>query len=326
MSRPLRHEFPGAVWYVTGRGNERRDVFRDDADRELFLSILGQTAALFRWRIHAWVLMRNHYHLLVETPEPTLSRGMRQLGGLYTQAFNRRHRRAGHLFRGRFKSILVGKESHLLELARYLVLNPVRAGAATSARAWRWSSYRTTAGLTAAPPWLDTEWTLRQFGASRRRARERYRSFVAEGKRAGFEPWSTIRHQIYLGPDEFVAEALARGGGRPAGKGMARWHRHRATPDPVGAAGMLAAAMGTTLEELNSRTRTFIRERRLLAWAFRRHGLLTLERIGGALGVGVGQASVLARAGEVEAARSASLTRRLEAALRRGQIEQKSES
>lgn len=320
MSRPLRLEYPGAVWHVTARGNDRRDVFRDDADREQFLSILGRTVGLFRWKLHAWVLMGNHYHVLVETPEPTLSRGMRQLGGLYTQAFNRRHRRAGHLFQGRFKSVLVGKESHLLELARYVVLNPVRAGVATSARAWRWSSYRATAGLTAAPPWLETDWTLRQFGTSRRTAQERYRAFVAEGKRAAFDPWAEVRQQIYLGTDEFLDEALERAGGRPKGKGIPRRHLQFAVLDPAKAAGRLAAALGTTLEELNARTRTFVRERRLLSWALRRHGLLTLERIGGVLGVGAAQASVLARAGEVEAGKNASQTRRLEAALKPGEL------
>jgi putative transposase len=315
MSRPLRLEYPGAVWHVTSRGNERRVVFRDDADRELFLSILGRTVELFRWKLHAWVLMGNHYHLLVETPEPTLSRGMRQLGGLYTQAFNRRHRRAGHLFQGRFKAILVGKESHLLELCRYLVLNPVRAGLATSARAWRWSSYRATAGLSAAPSWLETDWTLKQFAVSRRTARERYRRFVADGKKAGFEPWTSVRNQVFLGTDEFLDEALEMAKRRPQGKGIPRRQRQAAVTDPVRTAAKLAGALGTTLEELNARTRTFIRERRLVAWALRRHGLLTLERIGNALDVGVGQASALAKAGEAAAGKNTALARRLETAL-----------
>jgi putative transposase len=315
MSRPLRPEYPGAVWHVTSRGNDRREVFRDDADRERFLSILGRAVELFRWKLHAYVLMTNHYHLLVETPEPTLSRGMRELNGLYTQAFNRRHRRAGHLFQGRFKAILVEKESHLLELCRYVVLNPVRAGAATSARAWRWSSYRATAGLAPAPEWLETDWTLEQFGTSRRKAAERYRDFVAGGKKAGYEPWDDVKKQIYLGGDDFLREALGKATGRPKGKGIPRRQRETATPDPEKAARKLATALGSTLEELNVKTRTFIRERRLLAWALRRRGLLTLDRIGKALDVGVGQASVLARAGEDEAATNASRARRLEAAL-----------
>jgi REP element-mobilizing transposase RayT len=315
MSRPLRLEYPGAVWHVTSRGNDRREVFRDDADRERFLSILERTVGLFRWKLHAYVLMTNHYHLLLETPEPTLSRGMRELNGLYTQAFNRRHRRAGHLFQGRFKAILVEKESHLLELCRYVVLNPVRAGAVTSARAWRWSSYRATAGLMPAPEWLETDWALRQFGATRRKAGERYRAFVAGGKKAAYKPWENVKEQIYLGGDDFLEEARGRATGRPKGKGIPRRQQEPVALDPEKAARKLAAALGTTLEELNARTRTFIRERRLLAWALRRHGLLTLERIGGALEVGIGQASVLARAGEDEAGKNASRVRRLEAAL-----------
>jgi REP element-mobilizing transposase RayT len=117
---------------VTSRGNERREIFRDDEDRERFLTIVGRVVRTFRWRVHAYVLMGNHYHLLVETPEPTLSRGMRHLNGVYTQGFNRRHGRVGHLLQGRFKAILVEKESHLLELARYVVLNPVRTDRASA--------------------------------------------------------------------------------------------------------------------------------------------------------------------------------------------------
>ncbi len=316
MSRPLRLEYPGAVWHVTSRGNDRREVFRDDADRERFLSILGRTVELFRWKLHAYVLMRDQYHLVLETPEPTLSRGMRQLNGMYTQAFNRAHRRVGHVFRGRFNAILIEKRAHLLELCRYIVLNTARAGLVRSVKDWPWSSYRATAGLVPAPAWLETGWTLGQFGAARRKAAERYRAFVAEGKKAGYEPWENVREQIYLGGDEFLEEARGRATGKPKGKGIPRRQQEPVALDPEKAARKLATALGTTLEELNARTRTFIRERRLLAWALRRHGLLTLERIGKALEVGIGQASVLARAGEDEAGKSASRVRRLEAALR----------
>ena len=148
MSRPLRLEYPGAIWHVTSRGNERKAIFADDDDREKFLEILGQAVVWADWRLHAYVLMGNHYHLLVETPEPTLSRGMRQLNGVYTQHYNRRHKRSGHLFQGRFKGILTEKESHLSELIRYVVLNPVRAKLCANAKDWRWSSYRATAGMT----------------------------------------------------------------------------------------------------------------------------------------------------------------------------------
>ena len=146
MARPLRIEFEGALYHVTSRGDERRDIFLDDADREAFLQILGDVVRRFAWRCHAYCLMGNHYHLLIETPNANLSRGMRHLNGVYTKRFNRTHERVGHVMQGRYKSILVDKDEYLLELARYVVLNPVRAGVVRSARDWKWSSYRATAG------------------------------------------------------------------------------------------------------------------------------------------------------------------------------------
>ena len=134
MARPLRLEYEGAVYHVTSRGNARQDIYLVDPDRELFLSVLGNTVERFSWLCHAYCQMSNHYHLLIETPEANLSRGMRHLNGVYTQAFNRRHMRSGHILQGRFKAIVVEKESHLLELARYVVLNPVRARMVRSAK------------------------------------------------------------------------------------------------------------------------------------------------------------------------------------------------
>jgi REP element-mobilizing transposase RayT len=128
MARPLRLQFPGAVYHLTSRGNARQKVFLTDADRELFLNTLTRVVRRYDWVCHAYCLMANHYHLLVETPKANLSIGMRQLNGIYTQSFNRRHNRTGHLFQGRFKAILVERKSHLLELCRYIVLNPARNG------------------------------------------------------------------------------------------------------------------------------------------------------------------------------------------------------
>ena len=127
MVRPLRIEFPGAVYHITARGNARAKIFKDDADRDAFLSVLEQVLTQFDWLLHAYCLMDNHYHLMIETTEANLSAGMRQLNGVYTQRFNRRHRRVGHVFQGRFKAIVVDRDSYLLELCRYVVLNPVRA-------------------------------------------------------------------------------------------------------------------------------------------------------------------------------------------------------
>ena len=134
MARPLRIEFAGAVYHVTSRGNHRAMIYEDDGDRVLFLEVLESVVERFNWLCHAYCLMGNHYHLLIETPEGNLSAGMRHLNQVYTQRYNRAHGVVGHLFQGRFKSVLIEKEAHLLEVCRYVVLNPVRAGMVAQAR------------------------------------------------------------------------------------------------------------------------------------------------------------------------------------------------
>ncbi len=203
MVRPLRVEFPGAVYHLTARGDRKERIFLDDDDRRVFLGRLGKEVNQQRWRCHAYCLMGNHYHLLVETPEPNLVKGMRRLNGVYTQAFNRRHGLVGHVFQGRYKSILVEKESHLLELCRYIVLNPIRAGTARSPEDWVWSSYRATAGIETAPEWLETEWILSRFGSEESSPREAYRRFVDRG-RGTRSPWNSLRGQIFLGGEAFL--------------------------------------------------------------------------------------------------------------------------
>jgi REP element-mobilizing transposase RayT len=204
MARPLRLEYEGAIWHVTSRGNSRQAIVADDRDRARFIETLARTVQVARWQLHAWVLMTNHYHLLLETPEANLARGMRQLNGTYAQAFNRRHERVGHLFQGRYKGILVERESHLLELVRYVVLNPVRAGMVRTPAEHRWSSYRETAGLRDAPDWLEVDWTLAQFGKRRGAAHDRFRDFVSEGQNVNYCPWDDLRAQVVLGSDRFV--------------------------------------------------------------------------------------------------------------------------
>jgi putative transposase len=203
MARPLRLEFPGALYHVTSRGNARADIFVDDKDRKTFLGVLGDVVERCRWICHAYCLMDNHYHLVIETPEGNLSLGMRQLNGVYTQRFNRRHGRGGHLLQGRFKAIVVERESYLLELCRYVVLNPVRAGMVKDIRRYPWSSYSSTAGAVVAPSWLSWEWLLSQFGSQRGVARRRYEAFVAEG-RGHPSPWPHLKGQVLLGSEAFV--------------------------------------------------------------------------------------------------------------------------
>jgi REP element-mobilizing transposase RayT len=207
MARPLRLAFAGGIYHVTARGNERKAIVRDDTDRARFVDTLATMVDRYRVRCHAWVLMDNHYHLLLETPTPNLSSALRHLNGVYTQRFNRRHRRVGHLFQGRFKAILVEKEAYLLELCRYVVLNPVRAGLVKEPSRYPWSSYRATAGLAAAPGWLMVDWVIEQFGQRKGAAQVKYRQFVTEGIRQPPAPWEQVVGQIYLGDETFVRRA-----------------------------------------------------------------------------------------------------------------------
>ena len=203
MARPLRIEFPGALYHVTARGNAQQDIFLDDEDRRRFLRVLEQVVSRFQLLVHAYCLMGNHYHVVLETQEANLSRAVRQLNGVYTQAFNRRHDQVGHVLQGRYKAILVDRDSYLLELCRYVVLNPVRAKMTRKPDTYHWSSYRATAGMTTVPPFLTTDWLLSQFGKQRAVAQRRYRAFVAEGIGQA-SPWNHLRGQVLLGSEAFV--------------------------------------------------------------------------------------------------------------------------
>ncbi|MFH7321513.1 transposase [Desulfurivibrio sp. D14AmB] len=232
MARPLRLEYPGAVYHVTARGNARQAIFADDADREKFLAILGATVGRYHWLCHAYCLMGNHYHLLLETPEPNLSLGMRMLNGVYTQAYNRNHGVTGHVFQGRYKAVLIEKEAHLLELCRYIVLNPVAAGMVTGPEHWPWSSYRGTISEGKAPDFLTTNWILAQFAGTKAKAREAYRSFVGEGKQIQ-RPWAKLTGQIFLGSATFVEQAGKMLGDAQLADEIPRLQRYAGRPSLV---------------------------------------------------------------------------------------------
>jgi len=213
MARPLRIEYAGAVYHVTSRGNRRSGIFMDEEDRKAFLLILEETLRRFNVSCHAYCQMGNHYHLVLETAEANLSRAMRYLNGVYTQIFNRKHRKCGHLYQGRYTAILIQKSSHLLEVSRYVVLNPVRAGLEAAPGDWKWSSYRATVGLTEKPEWLTVAWLLEQFGEDITAARSRYMEFVADG--SGSKLWRDLVHGIALGGETFAGRCrlLAHGEG-----------------------------------------------------------------------------------------------------------------
>jgi REP element-mobilizing transposase RayT len=196
---------------VISRGNERKAIVRDDLDREEWVATLEHVCGRFAWRCLAWCLMDNHFHLVLETPKANLARGMRQLNGRYAQRFNRRRRRVGHLFQGRYKALLVERGAHLLEACRYTVLNPERTRRPRRYDTWPWSSYRATAGLELPPRWLDVEQLLGQFASERALAQRRYCAFIRAGlDNAAATP--PIESEIYLAERAYIR----RRGGKPS--------------------------------------------------------------------------------------------------------------
>lgn len=210
MSRPLRIEFPGALYHVTSRGDRREDIFVDDTDRARLLAVVAQGLARFDAQLFSYCLMSNHYHFVLHTRQGRLSALMRHINGVYTQAFNRRHGKVGHLFQGRFKAILVDREAYLLAVCRYVELNPVRVGMVAGAADWPWSSHRAHVGLAQPPEWLGSgELHGHLLGrdvassADRTRAKKAYAALVASGRDANL--WADgLNRQIYLGDDDFV--------------------------------------------------------------------------------------------------------------------------
>lgn len=239
MARPLRIEFPGAIYHVTSRGDRREPIFEDDDDRHTFLMHVGEAMVRFDAAILAYCLMDNHYHLVIHTRRGNLSRLMQRLNGTYTQAYNRRHGMVGHLLQGRFKGILVDENAYLLEVVRYVDLNPVRARMVRDPGNWPWSSYRAHIGKANAPEWLDTGAVHGYLlgrdpenAADRRRAAQRYVTHVAAGK--GVKLWDeALKGQIFLGDDRFVERMQALMAADRASDGnIPRPQRHR-SPSPI---------------------------------------------------------------------------------------------
>jgi len=271
MARPPRLQAPGALHHVIARGNERRDVFHDDADREDYLERIARYRERFGFRLYAYCLMPNHVHLAVEQGAASLSAFMQALQSSYTQRFNRRHARVGHLFQGRYKSFLVDCDRYLIALIRYIHQNPVKAGIVRESHVYPWSSdrfFRKGAG----PPWLDIEGVFALMGSSRTEAMRRYRELVADrGETASSYDELVAYEGSVKGGETFAIEALRHTSLPP--------RRNRAwTAERVARA--VAAGEGMKLDELigPSRRRRFSRLRLVAAYLGReRLGIPTAE-------------------------------------------------
>lgn len=283
MARPLRIEYPGAYYHVTSRGNEQKPIFRDNEDRRKFLDLLGRAAEQFHLRIHAYVLMGNHYHLLVETPREGLNRALRYLNGVYTQSFNRRHGRVGHLFQGRYKAILVDRDSYLLELSRYIHLNPWRLRRSEEPFAYRWSSLRAYAGKAAIPPWLTLKDVLSYFGS---KGKKGYRGFVLEGIKMGVKtPWKEVQGQAVIGSEGFVEEMVKKHLKGMGDKKEVSGIREIVGARPEEVLRQVGKYFGIEGGEISGRGQRYTEPRYLASYLLRRYCLMSLREIGERVGL-----------------------------------------
>ncbi len=286
MPRPKRIHYEGAVYHVTSRGNERRKIVLDDADRGMFVRLLAEMVDHHDVTCHAWVLMDNHYHLLLETPAANLSLAMKHFNGIYTQKFNKKHHRVGHLFQGRYKAIVVEKDSYLKELCRYVVLNPVRARMVKSPGEWKWSSYKATAGLEQPEKWLETDWLLGQFGRTLQQARKAYRAFVTEGMGRKESPWDELRSRLYLGKEEFL-DRVHEAGQKHKHLDVPKYQKHVVKQDPDRLIRKVATAYGEKPEELLRAGKRGSEARDVAIYLLKRESGLSLKEIGKRMGVGL---------------------------------------
>jgi len=285
MARPLRIEFAGAIYHVVSRGNERRPIVRDDRDRRRRIDWLQRTVETYGWRLHAFVLMDNHDHLFVETSEPNLSAGMHYYNGSYTGYFNRRHRRAGHLFQGRFKAQLVDDEGYFLEVSRYIHLNPVRARAVDRPAQWPWGSCPGYVRATRTVEWIAYDRVLGEFGAPASGARRRYARFL----RAGLDdpphsPFDGALDGLLVGSSDFVDRMRRLIESLPRDADVPQLEHLRARPPLEAIAAAVAAEFGCDVADWTPGRRCDDAGRAVAAWLARRRFGYTATSIAAALG------------------------------------------
>lgn len=225
MARPLRIEYPGAVYHVMSRGDGREAITVSEDDSVLFLNVLAECVERYNLLIHGYCLMPNHYHLLVETPDGNLSDAMRFLNGVYTQRFNSGHKTVGHVFQGRFKSIVVNRDEYLMCLCRYIERNPVRAGIVEHPKDYPWSSYRIITGV-GGPSFVSADWILSQFAPTRQEAIRRYSEYVLAPDADNDRPFGKVKGGCFLGSDEFVSRFNEDVWDSDEIKEITRQHRH----------------------------------------------------------------------------------------------------
>jgi putative transposase len=289
MARPLRILIPDGYYHITCRGNQRKAIYKDDTDRSAFIDKLKSSLAIYQVELHAYVLMSNHFHLMVATPKGNLSEFMRHFNISYTAAFNRRHRRVGHLYQGRYKAIVIDRDNYLLELSRYVHLNPVRIrplrerdfpAQIRHLEKYRWSSLAGYLDAHRKESWMTYAAVLGQIGGSRKR----YREFVGEGIRSGYlTPWEGVKGQVVLGADGFV-ERLKRRINNPGSRRELPSLKHLEAIEPAAVLREVARYFGLVEKQLTGKRTGYRDERALAMELLYRHANVRQEKIGNVLG------------------------------------------
>ncbi len=285
MSRPLRIEYAGALYHITARGNDGRPIYKQEDDYQKFLETLSELPQRYHAIIHGYVLMGNHYHLLIETPKGNITRVMHFLNATYTGYFNKKYKRVGHLFQGRYKGVLIEKESYLVSVSRYIHLNPKRAGLVKRPEEYSWSSYPDYIGKGKKKTWLTCEWILGQYSKDKAKARRLYRAFVDEGFALKEHPFDAIKTGSILGSKGFIDEIKKKTGLKKHREipGSSRLTRSITYEDIVKT---VAKKFGVSKQEIREPGRRDNLTRKICLYLLRRHTDLTNAEIGGYFGIG----------------------------------------
>jgi len=281
VGRPLRIEYAGALYHITSRGNERKNIFLDEFDRIKFLEILKDYHDRFGTLIHSYVLMDNHYHLILETPKGNLLKVMHGINGGYTGYFNRKYKRAGHLFQGRYKGILIEKDTYLIPLSRYVHLNPLRAKIVKTPEEYGWSSYPGYIGKGKEYEWVEYSWVLSKFGKDRSTARRRYRKYVEDVlKEQAENPLKELHGQVILGTEEFIEKVKRIFKGRQLSREIIERKRLVENPQPDEIIRIVAGAFGVKVESLKDTGRRANTAKKVAIYLVQRYAGLSNDEIG----------------------------------------------
>lgn len=285
MGRPLRIEYPGAVYHITSRGNERRNIYLDDGDRKEFLGILEEYHERYSILIHSYVLMDNHYHLILETPQGNLLKVMHGINGRYTGYFNRKYQRAGHLFQGRYKGILVDKDTYLVQLSRYVHLNPAKARMVSKPEEHMWSSYPGYIRKGKGAEWVEYSWILSKFGEDNKSAARAYRAFVEAGLTEKIEtPFKDLHGQVVLGSKDFIEKITVMLQGKTLDKEIVERKRFAVRHQPEAILRKVAEAYNAEVPMLLNKGKRDNEARKAAIYIVQRYSGLSNVEIGNMFG------------------------------------------